>query len=100
MTNEVYEHHVGGIQGAVAHAVRDAIGTDLTGVDEATLRQSFLRHLVRVDDQGRYLRRKARWEDISEPARPLLERFISSRLLSTDGDRDQRTVEVVHEILF
>ena len=90
MTLDVYEHQVGGIRGAVAHAVHIAIGSDLSGDDEDALRRAFLGYLVGIDDRGRYLRRRARWDDLPEPARPWLERFISSRLLSTDGVGPQR----------
>jgi WD40 repeat protein len=106
ITLKDYEQHVGGIRGAVSRAVDNAVGVKLTRDDETALRRAFLSHLVWPDDRGRFLRRRAYWNDLSETARPLLEEFIKARLLTsdvqkdTDSHEDRHTVEVVHETLF
>lgn len=101
MTLPAYEQQVKGINGALMHAVNEAIGGDLTPEAEAALRRAFVIHLARIDPSGPDVRWPARWDDLPFEARPLLERFVTARLLTTQTDDDgQRTVEVVHETLF
>ena len=65
----------------------------------ASLRRSFIPALVRVDAEGRYARRTARWEVMPSAAQPLLERLIDSRLLNATDRDGERVVEVSHEAL-
>lgn len=92
---------LGGIQGAIAMAAeaayKDAVGS---GSDEA-LRRSFLRLARPAAEGSGFARRTVLWENIEPDAKPMLECFVTERLLVAQGGEDQpRTVEVAHEALF
>jgi hypothetical protein len=55
--------------------------------------------MVRVNDQGEYVRRPARLNELPAKSQPLLERLAKARLLVVRQDGDARVVEVVHEAL-
>ena len=44
------------------------------------LRDAFVPAMVRVNDQGEYVRRPARWDDLPAKSHPLLERLAKARL--------------------
>ena len=68
--------------------------------DELTaLREAFVPAMVRVNDQGEYVRRPARLDELPAKAQPLLERLAKARLLIVRQDGDARVVEVAHEAL-
>ena len=95
-TLKAYRDELGGIQGAVAQAVaRIKSARPWTPEVTRAAQRAFLK-LARVNDEGQFLRRRARWRDLPDLAAPILERFVEARLLSSDGD----SVEVVHESLF
>lgn len=97
-TFELYERELGTIEGAVGRIAEEVAG-DLSAAEENALRAAFLR-LVRLDDEGRPVRRPARWDDLPRAAHPRLERFVADRLLvATDLD-GERSVEVAHESLY
>ncbi len=60
------------------------------------LREAFVPALVRVNDEGTFMRRSAKLEGLPPPARPLLHALADARLLVI-GDG---VVEVAHEALF
>ena len=73
---------------------------------ERRLRLGFIPWLARVDpDTEERKRRVARWDEIPEAARPLLERLIEARLLTKDRrkaaetDAETDVVEIAHEAL-
>jgi len=45
--------------------------------------------MVRVNDQGEYVRRPARWDDLPSKSHPLLERLAKARLLIVSQQGDQ-----------
>ena len=55
--------------------------------------------MVRVNDQGEYVRRPARLDELPAKSQPLLERLAKARLLVLRQDGDARVVEVAHEAL-
>jgi WD40 repeat protein len=63
------------------------------------LRDAFVGAMVRVDDDGQYLRRPALWHDLPEQARPAIERLADARLLVISTDSGFPIVEVAHEAL-
>ena len=104
---------LGGMRGSIEAAVDSAFAEPgrqpavppTRAERERLLRAGFIPWLARVDpDNGEPKRRVARWDEIPEPARPLLERLIEQRLLVLDrpkfDDREDRVVvEVAHEAL-
>lgn len=89
ITLDEYRARFGGLEGAIgreAEAVLAARAGDPAAL--GALRQAF-RQLVQVAPEGGYTRRAARWQDLPAAAHPLLEAFVSARLL-----------EVAHEALF
>ena len=91
---------LGGLSGSVAAA---AAGTydesTLSGEELRHLRQAF-RALVRLSAEGQLAGQAARWADIPSDVHPILERFVQARLLVSQGDGAERTLEVAHEALF
>ena len=96
---------IGGLQGAIAKVADDTLEAALAGSEkgaerdraEKDLRIAFL-SLARPADEGgtEWSRQPARWDDMPEGARPMIQRFVDQRLLKSDGE----TVEVTHEALF
>lgn len=70
-----------------------------TGDALSALRDAFVPAMVRVNDQGEYVRRPARLDSLPAKAQPLLDRLTKARLLIVRQDGDDRMVEVAHEAL-
>src|SRR5690606_30063311 len=101
ITLDEYRERVGGLAGAIRHEA-EAVLAALAPPPEAldALRHAF-RQLVRVEPEGGYTRRAARWQDLPVAAHPLLEAFVAARLLVSGQQEDgARTLEVAHEALF
>lgn len=97
---DVYERELGGIEGSVGKMAAEAVHQgSLQGEAERALRGAFLR-MVRLNEEGQYARRSARWDELPRTARPLLKRLIDNRLLVTGGEGEERRIEVAHEALF
>jgi hypothetical protein len=108
LTIKVYREELGGLAGAVARAAEKVLADwkTMSNLEENQLHQAFL-FLVRINDEGHFTRRPARWADMPEQVQPMLERFVQARLLVSRQDdaaaaRDQRArvLEVSHEALF
>ena len=67
----------------------------LSDAELKALRDSFIPHMVRVNDNGDYVRQPALWDELPTTAHPLLERLTNARLLIRRDDQ----VEVSHEAL-
>ena len=63
------------------------------------LQEAFVPAMVRVNEQGEYVRRPARWDDLPGKSHSLLEHLAEARLLIVSQDGDERMVEVSHEAL-
>jgi hypothetical protein len=70
-----------------------------TDDERDALREAFVPAMVRVNDQGEYVRRPARLDELPAKSQPLLERLAKARLLIVRQDGDARVVEVAHEAL-
>jgi WD40 repeat protein len=96
---------LGGMEGAIQKAA-DAIAPEGSLAPDvlAAVRLTFVRHLASVNDKDEVVRATARWSDVPEPAKPVLEKFVTERLLvknhpDDDGER-WVSLEVAHEALF
>ncbi|MDX9886534.1 TIR domain-containing protein [Thauera sp.] len=101
LTLDEYRARFGGLEGAIRHEAEAVLGA-LAPAPEvlAALRQAF-RQLVRVEPEGGYTRRAARWQDLPAAAHPLLEALVAARLLvSGQEEGGARMLEVAHEALF
>lgn len=96
----------GAIEAAVERALADADGDP--GVPKgrtarlALLRRAMIPWLAGIDPDTRTARRQvARFTDIPDEARPLMEHFVEQRLLATDVSpaTGERTIEPSHEAL-
>jgi WD40 repeat protein len=63
------------------------------------LREAFVPAMVRVNAEGEYARRPARFDLLPLDARPLIERLARARLLIIQKEQDVTMVEVAHEAL-
>jgi WD40 repeat protein len=88
------------LENAVREAA-DAVLAEAKPADDelAALREAFVPPMVRVNDQGEYVRRPARLDELPAKAQPLLERLAKARLLIVRQDGDARIIEVAHEAL-
>ena len=88
------------LENAVRKAADQVLADAKPADDERTaLREAFVPAMVRVNDQGEYVRRPARLDELPAKAQPLLERLAKARLLVLRQDGDARVVEVAHEAL-
>lgn len=88
------------LENAVRRAA-DGVLADARPDDAAlqALREAFVPAMVRINDQGEYVRRPAEWDGLPAKAQPLLERLATARLLIIRQDGHARIVEVAHEAL-
>ncbi len=113
LTLDEYER-MGGLHGSIEAAVESAFAEPTrppaVSADQRerldVLRRAFVPWLAAVDpDSGERKRRVARWDDLPEDARPLLDRLVAQRLLVKDrrrvrdGEADTTVIEVAHEAL-
>jgi WD40 repeat protein len=97
---EEYRKGLGSLESAIALTAENVLATHpFDEKQERILRHAFLA-LVRINDEGQYVRHVARWQDIPPDGREWLERFVNVRLLVARGDDRAQTVEVAHEALF
>ena len=100
LTLEEYRDRLGGLQGSLARAAETIFAErPLLADEELHLRKAFL-SMVRVDEEGRYVRRPAPWNHLHEDAHGILERFVQARLLVSGSKGADRILEVAHEALF
>jgi formylglycine-generating enzyme required for sulfatase activity len=91
---------LGGVAGAVSHQA--ALCWDpLTSSESDTeaLKQAFVNHLVKLNDEGLAAKEAARWEELPERSRPLVKRFVNARLLVSGRGETRDMVEIAHEAL-
>jgi WD40 repeat protein len=95
------ERNLSPLENAVRRTAEETLASATPSSGElAALREAFVGHLVRVNEDGVRLRRPARLQDVPEPARRLVERLVGARLLSIRSDGDANAIEVAHEALF
>ena len=94
-----YRDGLGGLQGSVRKAAEDllALRPDLEE-QLPYLRRAFLA-MGRVNSEGQFARRPAKWKSLPEKAHPLLEQFVQARLLVSSSSEGERCLEVAHEAL-
>ncbi len=73
-----------------------------TPAELAALREAFVPGMVRINDEGGFVRQAARWDEVPEESRRLLSALAgpSARLLVIRDHEGTREVEVAHEALF
>lgn len=97
---EDYREKLGGLGGSVAHAAESVYRAKaLSPAEEIDLRRAF-RALVRLNEQGQYVRQTASWHELPASTHDVLERFVQARLLVARGEQENRLLEVAHEALF
>lgn len=103
ITLDEYRDRIGGLEGAIRQEAEAVLAALAPGPAQlAELRRAF-RQLVRVEPEGGYTRRAARWQDLPVAAHPLLEALVAARLLVSGHEESAggaRTLEVAHEALF
>ena len=88
------------LENAVRRAADQVLAEAKPTDEELTaLREAFVPAMVRVNEQGDYVRRPARWDVLPAKSHVLLERLARARLLILRQDGDARMVEVAHEAL-
>jgi hypothetical protein len=66
---------------------------------QASLKAAFVPAMLRVNPEGKYVRRPAAMGALPAAARPLIERLAKARLLVVRQEGDSTLVEVVHDAL-
>ena len=93
---------LGGVSGAIQRGAERVLEELRPSAEQMeALRAAFLPHLVRIGEDGQYVRHRARRARLPRPAQPLIDSLVDARLLMTDRDRQSghETVEVAHEAL-
>ncbi|MBL8480626.1 MAG: TIR domain-containing protein [Rhodocyclaceae bacterium] len=98
LTLSEYRDQLGGLKAAVGR-VAEEIFAAAGAPCEADMRRAFL-SMLRVDDEGRYVRKPARLADLPAAVHALVERYVQARLLVARGDGQARLIEVAHDALF
>lgn len=99
LTVQDYEA-LGGVAGAVGNlAVFYWAPQSRSSVDTAALREAFLGHLVRLNENGLLTKTPAKWDELPELSRPLLKRFVDARLLVASKGWEGDQLEIAHEAL-
>jgi hypothetical protein len=99
ITMEDYQA-LNGVVGAVSSQAALCWNPQITTeADTAALRDAFLFHLVRLNEEGVATRQAARWIDLPERSRPLLRRFVKARLVVSGDEIDGGVLEIAHEAL-
>lgn len=97
---KAYRHELGGLSGSVASTADSVFLAHPLSVDQKNkLRRAFV-SMVRVNEDGQYVRRAADWGTLPVSVQYELERFVKARLLVARGDKGNRILEVSHEALF
>jgi WD40 repeat protein len=93
---------LGGVSGAIQRGAERVLEELRPSAQQMeALRAVFLPHLVRIGEDGQYVRHRAHRERLPRLAQPLIDRLVDARLLIIDRNRQsgQETVEVAHEAL-
>lgn len=99
LTYDEYER-LGGIRKVIGRAAEDVLASvPMTREQERELRAAFMA-MVRITQDEKYARRSVKWADLPAAVHPLLQRFVTARLLASGAEEGERTVEVAHERLF
>jgi formylglycine-generating enzyme required for sulfatase activity len=88
---------VDGVVGTQAELCWDPLRSD--PADSEALQQAFVHHLVRLNEEGLATKQPARWGELPERSRPLLQRFVEARLLVKGSGDGGDQVEIAHEAL-
>jgi hypothetical protein len=90
----------GGVAGVVCQQAREAWQESKSSKEEAAaLREAFLDHLVRLNEEGLATKQAASWTNLPEASLPILRRFVAARLLVTGKGESRNQVEIAHEAL-
>ena len=89
------------IENAVRKAAERVMAqAELRGADRGLVRRVFVPRLVRVNDEGRYVRQSARAAEFDTAERALVDDLIAARLLAIWEENGEDRIEVAHEALF
>ena len=89
------------IENAVRKAAERVMAqAELRGADRGLVRRVFVPRLVRVNDEGRYVRQSARVAEFDTAERALVDDLIGARLLAIWEENGEDRIEVAHEALF
>ncbi len=88
------------LENAVKRKADDVLETARPNeIELQALKDAFVPAMVRVNDEGEFVRRPAQWDLLPAASRDLLEHLVKARLLVLRQDNDVRVVEVAHEAL-
>jgi formylglycine-generating enzyme required for sulfatase activity len=88
---------VDGVVSTQAELCWDPLRSD--PADSEALQRAFVHHLVRLNEEGLATKQPARWGELPERSRPLLQRFVEARLLVRGSGDGGDQVEIAHEAL-
>jgi formylglycine-generating enzyme required for sulfatase activity len=88
---------VAGVVGTQAALCWDPRTSD--AADSEALEQAFVHHLLDLNEVGLATKQPARWGELPERSRPLLQRFVEARLLVRGSGDGGDQVEIAHEAL-
>jgi WD40 repeat protein len=100
LTVEEYRERLGGLDGSVARAADAVVKAATLSPEQEEELHTALVSMVRINDEGQFIRQAVSWSGLPERIHPLLERFVKARLLVSASRDQERVLEVAHEALF
>jgi WD40 repeat protein len=92
--------HLSPLENAVRRKADEVLAAAKPSAEDLqALKEAFVPAMVRVNPEGEYVRRPARFDALPAKARPLIERLAKARLLIIQKESDATMVEVAHEAL-
>jgi formylglycine-generating enzyme required for sulfatase activity len=91
----------GGVEGAIDRAAEGVVSSVTMDARHWQDLKIALLSLVRLNEEGQYVRQMTLWTEVPTNIHGVLELFVQARLLVSDTDENgQRILEVAHEALF
>lgn len=85
------------VQLAIERTLQGSLASDSV---RSALRQSFIPHLVRIREDGVFVRQPARRSALPEAAHGAIGQLVNARVLSSDNEKTDPTIQVAHEAIF
>ena len=94
-------NNLGGMQGSIKNSAEKLFDPKAQPPPVVSaVRMAFVKHLAEPNEKGDFVRLSARWDEIAPLARPILDKFVTQRLLAKTKPDGTVLLEVAHEAIF
>lgn len=102
LTIEEYQNKLGGLHNSVAKVAESVLQAKIPSKESLeAVRDAFI-SLVRINEEGQFVRQPQLWDDLPTLSQPIMEEFINKHLLVSrvEETTSKRLIEVAHEAIF